>query len=83
MPTALLLDQIVEKDEVVGSGAGRQRHQAREGRGTVSTPSDGGPELPLRLRRSSRARQSALLSTRGKGCAGSMVMGVSSGSTSR
>ena len=46
------------------------------------TPSDGGvAERPRRLSFNSSARQSALFSTRGKGCEGSIVTGVSSGST--
>ena len=78
----IALDQIVQEDEILGvrsDGTGTSRGSVR---GTVTTPRIG-PDVPLRLRRSSRARHRALFSTRGNGCAGSMVMGVSSGSTSR
>ncbi len=54
-------------------------------RGTVTTPSAAqclGTAFALRLERNSSAMHSALFNTRGKGCDGSMVTGVSSGSTS-
>ncbi len=51
-------------------------------RGMVTMPSVfGAREAPLRFTRSSSARPMALLSTRGKGCEGSSVTGVSRGST--
>ena len=62
-------------------GSGTRRGSAR---GTVTTPSAAGglgPVLPLRFERSSSAMHSALFSTRGNGCDGSIVTGVSSGST--
>ena len=61
---------------------GGKADEARQGAGDGDNAEDLGPE-PRRLARSSRARQRALLRTRGKGCAGSMEMGVRSGSTSR
>ena len=83
MPAEMLLDQVLQQQVVVVPvGCEGRRTKRGRARGTVTTPSTCGPEL-RRLARSSSARQSALFSTRGKGCAGSMEMGVSSGSTSR
>ena len=62
--------------------ASANRTNLGSARGTVNTPSTTGPEL-RRFARNSIARQRARLSTLGNGCAGSMVIGVSSGSTSR
>jgi hypothetical protein len=78
----VLRDQVLEQQVIEFPSAAGRRTKRGRARGTVTTPSTCGPEL-RRLARSSSARQSALLRTRGKGWAGSMEMGVSSGSTSR
>ena len=79
----VLRDQVLQQQVVErchpSAGSRTKRASAR---GTVTTPSTWGLEL-RRLGRSSSARHSALLSTRGNGCAGSIAIGVSRGSTSR
>jgi hypothetical protein len=78
----VLRDQVLQQQVVVVAMAEGRRTKRGKARGTVTTPSTCGPEL-RRLARSSSARHSALFSTRGNGCAGSIEIGVSSGSTSR
>jgi hypothetical protein len=82
MPAEVLRDQVLEEQVVECAVGGGQADEAGQGAGHGDHAQHWGPEL-RRLARSSSARQRALLRTRGKGWAGSMEMGVSSGSTSR
>ena len=79
----VLRDQVLEQEVVECAVFGGQADEAGQSAGHRDDAEHLRAGAACACARSSRARQSALLSTRGKGCAGSMAMGVSSGSTSR
>ncbi len=79
----VLRDQVLQQQVVVRAVGGGQADKARQRARHRDHAQHLRARSCVRLARSSSARQSALFSTRGNGCAGSMEMGVSSGSTSR